>query len=372
MLNVKYKIIHSQINETFTCSFRDVLSQIDNVDGLLKMTVFIGCLSDEDYQFNVDCMNRMLHEKYGEGFPDICYVAQKPLKGSVCAELIYLTEDAQISHENYCGYKYVKVEQNNRKLLYLSGLSVNESGNIRAQGNTIFSKVDAILKKEGMQTESIVRQWNYIPQITAFNKEFQNYQQFNDSRSLFYEKSRWANGYPAATGIGTQYGPLVIDIIAMQGQDDEFAIKNPCQIDAHVYSDQVLLGEKDLYLKQKSTPKFERAKLIVDQDDSVIFVSGTAAIIGEDSLLGTDAIKQSILTLENIERLIEKDNLDGYKMFSATRIDSMRVYIKNEVDFEKVKQVCEERYPSLSFIYLLSDICRDELLVEIEAFVYCI
>ncbi len=159
-----------------------------------------------------------------------------------------------------------------------------------------------------MAIESIIRQWNYIPEITDYDNEFQNYQQFNDSRTLFYQKARWANGYPAATGIGTHCGPLVIDLIAMQGHDDEFAIKNPLQTDAHVYSEKVLLGENDLCLKYKSTPKFERAKLIVDQESSVVFVSGTAAILGEESLTCDDVAMQTKLTLENIERLVDHEN----------------------------------------------------------------
>ena len=371
MLNIKFEVVHTIIKDDFKCAFKDVLSKIKHVDGLLKMSVFVECFSDDDYQSKMDLINYLIHEKYGKEIPTVSFVAQKPLKGSICIESIYLVEDADLSYESHLGFTYALVKQENRKSLYLSGMKAATSETISSQGNKIFLEIDEILKKEGMKPESIIRQWNYIPKITEFDKEFQHYQQFNDSRTLFYQKTKWANGYPAATGIGTQYGPLVIDLIAVQGHDDEFAIKNPRQIDAHVYSEQVLLGENDLYLKQKSTPKFERAKLIVDQDTSVVFVSGTAAIIGEESLSIDDAAKQTILTFENIESLVDQENLDGYKMFEASRIDAMRVYIKNEKDFEKIHNICEERYPSASFIYLLSDVCRDELLVEIEAFVYC-
>ena len=371
MLNIKFEVVQTFVEDDFKCAFKDVLSKIKHVDGLLKMSVFVECLSDNDYQSKIDWINYSIHEKFGKELPAVSLVAQKPLMGSVFIELIYLVEDAELSYKNHLDYTYALVKQNDRKSIYLSGMKADPSENINSQGNTIFSVLDEILKKEGMKPESIIRQWNYIPKIIDFDDDFQHYQQFNDSRSLFYQKSRWANGYPAATGIGTQCGPLVIDVIAMQGHDDEFAIKNPRQIDAHVYSEQVLLGEDDLCLKQKSTPKFERAKLIVDQDTSVVFVSGTAAIIGEESLSINDAAKQTILTFENIERLVDHENLDGYKMFEASKIDAMRVYIKNEEDFKMIQNICEERYPSISFIYLLSDVCRDELLVEIEAFVYC-
>ncbi len=371
MLNIKFEVVQTFVENDFNRAFKDVLSKIKHVDGLLKMSVFVECFSENDYQSKMDWIDDSIHEKFGNELPTVSLVAQKPLEGSIFIELIYLVEDAVLSYENHLDYTYALVKQNDRKSIYLSGMKVDSSENINSQGNAIFSVLDEILKKEGMKPESIIRQWNYIPKIVDFDGDFQHYQQFNDSRSLFYQKSRWANGYPAATGIGTEFGPLVIDVIAMQGHDDEFAIKNPRQIDAHVYSEQVLLGEDDLYLKQKSTPKFERAKLIVDQDTSVVFVSGTAAIIGEESLSINDAAKQTILTFENIESLVDHENLNGYKMFEASKIDAMRVYIKNEENFKTIKNICEERYPSIPFIYLLSDVCRDELLVEIEAFGYC-
>jgi enamine deaminase RidA (YjgF/YER057c/UK114 family) len=372
MLNVRFEFVHSFLKGDFKAAFMDVLSQIKQPDRLIKVSVFFESLSDEDYDSKIGWMNGQIGKKFGKHFPSLCYVAQKPLCGELVLELLYQDEDVEIQYRNYHGFTYALVGQDNSKALYISGLSGNSSDTVGLQGNSIFSRLEEILKQENMAPESIIRQWNYIPNIVDFDNEFQHYQQFNDARTLFYQKASWVNGYPAATGIGTQNGPLVIDLIAMQGHDGEYAIKNPKQIDAHVYSEQVLLGENDLLLKQKSTPKFERAKLITEQEYCVVFVSGTAAIRGEESLSGDDVARQTKLTLENIESLVQQENLSCYKQFSTFRFDAMRVYIKNENDFEMVRNICEQRYPSVPFIYLLSDICRNELLVEIEAFVRCV
>ena len=56
-----------------------------------------------------------------------------------------------------------------------------------------------------MNFGDIVRQWNYLERITDITHGNQCYQDFNDVRTLFYASSAWESGYPAATGIGTQY-----------------------------------------------------------------------------------------------------------------------------------------------------------------------
>ena len=60
----------------------------------------------------------------------------------------------------------------------------------------------AILEKEGMSFDHVVRQWNYIGNILEIKNGLQNYQVFNEVRSEFYKKYRTVHGYPAATGIG--------------------------------------------------------------------------------------------------------------------------------------------------------------------------
>ncbi|MDD4033742.1 MAG: hypothetical protein PHS48_10910 [Bacteroidales bacterium] len=44
----------------------------------------------------------------------------------------------------------------------------------------------------------------------------------------------------------------------------------------------------------------------------------------------------------------------------------MRVYIKKPEFFDDVHTLIHNLYPEIPVAYLLADICRDELLVEIE------
>ena len=48
----------------------------------------------------------------------------------------------------------------------------------------------------------------------------------------------------------------------------------------------------------------------------------------------------------------------------------MRVYIKNQEDYQKTRAVCEDRFGEVPTIYAVADVCRPELLVEIEGIAF--
>lgn len=75
------------------------------------------------------------------------------------------------------------------------------------------------------------------------------------------------------------------------------------------------------------------------------------------------------LTIENISRLIAPDNLGKHTLpvsSSDFPFSHIRVYVKNETDVSAVKKICNKHYGKVPCLYLVSDICRENLLVEIE------
>lgn len=76
----------------------------------------------------------------------------------------------------------------------------------------------------------------------------------------------------AATGIGTQYGGILIDFNAVSGEVDIVPLDNDWQRAAHVYSDEVLISHRAD--TEKGTPKFERGKSVSDRRQEVIYISG--------------------------------------------------------------------------------------------------
>jgi hypothetical protein len=221
-----------------------------------------------------------------------------------------------------------------------------------------------ILRAEGVEINDIVRQWNYIERITHMDANGQHYQLFNDARSNFYNKCQWTNGYPAATGIGTQAGGVVVVFDAIKSSEQcSTPIDNPLQISAHAYSQQVLINSIDTH---KTTPKFERARHI-DGNEPIIHISGTAAIRGEASC-EQDIIGQTALTMENIDYLtsVENQSSSGVKHPHEMEYATSRIYIKHRNNLQQVSEWMAEHYPTTPALYLWADICRDELLIEIE------
>ena len=219
-----------------------------------------------------------------------------------------------------------------------------------------------------MNFGDIVRQWNYLENITDIAHGNQCYQDFNDVRTLFYASSEWESGYPAATGIGTQHGGVLIDFNAVSGEVDIVPLDNDWQRAAHVYSDEVLISHRAD--TEKGTPKFERGKSLSDRQQEVIYISGTAAIRGEESVTTGDVLSQTEITLENIQHLIGleegRENLPEH----SGKLGLLRVYLKNEEDAPAVKADLDKLCPDLPIAYLYADVCREELLIEIEGIAY--
>ena len=364
MLDVKFEYTYSSIQGGFKKAFIDAFSKIKNNGCLLKMSVFFASSSEENYFKNLDFIHEQALVKLGNKCLNISFISQKPLNSELIIELVLYNKESEVIYASYRDVSYAKIEVKKEKMICISGVYGKKNQSIPEQSRSVFQVIEAILKIENMPISSIVRQWNYIPEITRLENNYQHYQQFNDARTIFYEDENWDKGFPAATGIGTHNAPLVIDVIAMEGQLREVALMNSNQIDAHVYSNKVLLGTEDSTLKQRSTPKFERAKLIEEKEFVSVFVSGTAAIIGEESSALNNASEQTHITIDNIKNLITKGGI----ISGETKLEFMRVYVKNSIDYKCVEQVCKSRLPNVPIVYVEADICREELLVEIEGF----
>ncbi|MCD4769601.1 MAG: hypothetical protein K8R35_05485, partial [Bacteroidales bacterium] len=86
----------------------------------------------------------------------------------------------------------------------------------------------------------------------------------------------------------------------------------------------------------------------------------------------TDVEKQTMATIDNIKKLVESETvskLDDKHPAEKNIYSYVRSYVKYQKDIDIVKQLCEKHFRSKCFQYVISDICRDDLLVEIEGFI---
>ena len=329
--------------------------------------VACGASDEIEYHHLLNEIKSSVYNSLGRKVP-VTLIPQYLLpNGGLALEVYALEGDATFQIKERDGVCYGIIENDEERMLFIEGIPASDfSVSVHKQSREVFSQLDALLSAYDFKVDDIVRQWNYIGNIVSYKDGKQNYQEFNDARSLYYAKGEWRNGYPAATGIGSTDG-IIVGGIAFKRSDNKgvYPIDNPLQVAAHVYSKNVLIDDDANAVK--STPKFERAKLIESVGGVCCFVSGTAAIRGEESVDADSARMQTVRTIENIEYLVSKENLVrfGCKPYEL-KCTFLHVFIKNAEDYEEVKSVVEESYPQVPVLYSLADVCRSELLVEIE------
>jgi len=267
---------------------------------------------------------------------------------------------------------YVRITSENDTELYCCGIGTDCPFHDTGESAVFaFNSLQKILETEGMSMNNIVRQWNFIGNILEQNNGHQNYQVFNEVRHDYYQRFRTIPWYPSATGIGMMSDGVLIDIFALRSDDHNVVIPldNPNQVRAYEYGQEVLAGQP-VKPGLKNSPKFERAILLLKKNDPTLFISGTASIIGQVTLGKGDVEKQTRITIENIRRLADPLTVSGID--DAGRpcnltFRNVRVYIKYLKDFDLVRDICSSHFGEIPAVYLLSDICRDDLLMEIEA-----
>lgn len=353
---ISYQIYTTEKAE-FEVMVDNLLSQLPKDKQLLRLVFFGTPDNNEQYVARRVILSEKLHQYYGDRQPVLTYVSQPSLKEGLQLEVHLYTSDADDSlfYKRSGGFPYVLLENNNGRFLFAGGFHGDVlNWTIERQSKEVFTLVSELLKKEGFPVNSIMRQWNYIEQITKVDGVDQHYQIFNNARSDYYATTNWDNGYPAATGIGANLGGVLVDFDAAFFTTPACyatPIDNKLQVAAHAYSDDVLKTA----CSKKTTPKFERAKSMTFGDRKLIYISGTAAIRGEESLTGVGLKRQLCITMENIAELL-----------GEAKLKMLRVYLKEKSFFQEAEQLLGDYNLNIPIAYMCADVCRDELLIEIE------
>ncbi len=334
---------------------------------LVKLNVFVDT---PDYYSWAE-INRKIGESIISFFGNNCPAfnvtpqpPQSPFKASVEAGFVR-DGDLVLRSKSYGSHHYVTGTSGTLKVLWACGFGNGLfPGDPDAAAEAAFDQMRRLLEAEEMSFNDIVRQWNYIGEITRISGKGENYHVFNKVRSRQYGKYRSVHGFPAATGIGMKHSGISLDCIAVKTGDSHkvVAVNNPDQVRPYEYGRVVLHGVQ--------VPQFERALLLSGSNDTTLFVSGTASILGQDTVGIGDIEKQTVITIENIMKLVEAShhNKTGNSpLCDLSSLILLRVYVKNQSDFEKVKNICNSYFIGAPAVYVEADVCRDNLLVEIEA-----
>lgn len=206
----------------------------------------------------------------------------------------------------------------------------------------------------------LLRIWNSIPDINVDDDGLERYRRFNLKRYRAFEESKRPThtGAPAACALGSFGGPLVLYCLASKTPAEP--IENPRQTSAYRYPQQ--------YGPQ--APSFSRAALWRGdgEDNDVLFVSGTASIVGHQTLHQGNVVAQTHETLTNLQSVVAAAVSQGARDVAILRDLLLKAYVRHPDDQPLVRQVLAGHgLDADAVLYLHADICRAELLVEIEA-----
>ncbi len=202
---------------------------------------------------------------------------------------------------------------------------------------------------------SLYRIWNWIPQINLVTEGFdENYRLFCTGRahafSAVFGQGSEAR-MPAASGVGVNGDQLVVLFVG--GTDPVEHLENPRQLPAYRYPP----------VYGPCPPSFSRASRICHPTGQWTFISGTAAIVQSESQCAGDLPGQIEVTLGNLAML-------GVDFESPPNLSRFfRVYLRNWNDHPEVLRRLEQTLlrPEDLVVFVDADICRSDLLIEIEA-----
>lgn len=232
----------------------------------------------------------------------------------------------------------------------------NDSAPLQHATESAYRQIFALLDELGYSF--IYRFWNYMADINGVSRGLERYRQFNLGRQdAFLACGRNVAGeLPAACALGLARGPLQIAFLA--GNITSRAIENPRQVNAYDYPEDY--GPR--------SPTFSRASLLRLPEGEILFISGTASIVGHRTLHPDDVLGQTRETLANLEALIaEANQVIDQRMFDPSRL-VYRVYVRHTADMPAIREELKRLSGNeTNAVFLQADICREDLLLEIEA-----
>lgn len=201
----------------------------------------------------------------------------------------------------------------------------------------------------GLGFPHLLRAWNVVPAINRPQDGLERYRRFCRGRAEAFEAHHGA-GFeallPASSAVGSAEGPLVMWFLA--AREPGVHHENPRQVSAWAYP--ARYGPR--------SPSFARAtRCPAGAAGGRLLLSGTASIVGHRSVHLGDVSGQLDETLRNLETLLA----------AGDELAAVRVYVRHAADAGQVRDALERRLGAeLPALYLCADICREELLVEVE------
>ncbi len=214
----------------------------------------------------------------------------------------------------------------------------------------------------GLSGQGPSRFWNFIPGINQACGELDHYKLFCLGRAEAF--APWSAGndntrLPAASAVGTPDNELTVVMLCTTAS--MIPIENPQQVPAYRYPSRY--GPR--------SPSFARGSL-VGSASRTLYVSGTASIRQSESMHEGEPAAQLALACDNIDLVVRaSESAEGNTNHRAMKdaAESVRMYLRNPSDWDLVRHQARQRLAPDSGVFnvIQADICRPELLLEVEA-----
>lgn len=311
----------------------------------------------ESYQDIALCRNHAFMQSGLSTEGNLCYIGEPACDGSlisagtqvwaVCPESDGLITPFQVDG------KTVGIRFNQKNYCYLSLPVIQPLNNTskKSQAVAMFREVNRLLAAENLQYKDVVRTWIYIPELLDWYGKFNQarHKVFREADIMSETEPTWL---PASTGIqaGNPFGSActmgALAVVKMNGCTlNTEMVNSPGQCEAFEYGS-----------------AFSRAVEIHDARTSRVYVSGTASIDEAGNTIHKNNIeKQTEHTLAVIKDLL------GVKGHDFSHITHMVTFLKKAKFAQVFQKVAQREGIDLSCsIETVADVCRDDLLIEIE------
>jgi hypothetical protein len=208
--------------------------------------------------------------------------------------------------------------------------------------------------------KSLYRVWNYVPDINRIDGGSENYRTFSSGRARAFEAAIGADyrrALPAASAVGCR--GRSIGLVFVAGDSPARYVENPEQVPAYEYP-----------LEHGAhSPSFARATVATLKGEPLVYISGTSAIKGHETLHPGATMAQLECTLDNL-RLISRAAGVGDDLGATLGLGRrFKVYLRHGAELQGVRERLDECLLRSGdrVVWLQTDLCRAGLNVEIEA-----
>jgi chorismate lyase/3-hydroxybenzoate synthase len=241
-------------------------------------------------------------------------------------------------------------------------LDLRVHGDMRQVSRKAYDILQSFLQQSPHQWP--LKIWNYVPDINRGSGDDELYRQFCLGRAeavLIGPGDR--PPLPAATAIGAPASESALQVYFLAASLPGLDVENPRQVSAWRYPRQY--GPK--------SPLFSRGTILRLNGTQQFLISGTASVLGHQTHHENQVASQLSESLRNVSSLLDEGHrLMGDAQASLDSDGTLKVYVRNPDDLELIRQTLDNEAPAeIPRIYLQGDICRENLLTEIDGIVNC-